>query len=99
MYFTLLRRRWGCGSSGSTSSGGGEPLAFGQYGELGPGLEELLDTIAEAGASEAAERYLINRHLAAKSVHLRLVRQRVVMAVQKAQADVRINRLHYALPG
>jgi hypothetical protein len=40
---------------------------------------ELLDSIAEAGAGEAAERYLINHHLAAKSVQLRLVRQRVVM--------------------
>jgi hypothetical protein len=35
----------------------------------------------------------------AKSVQLRLVRQRVAMAAQKAQADVLINRLHYALPG
>jgi hypothetical protein len=47
---------------------------------------------------EAAERYLINHHLAAKGVQLRLVRQRVAMAVQKAQADVLVNRLHYALP-
>jgi hypothetical protein len=28
--------------------GGVKPLAFDQYGELGPGLEELLDAIAEA---------------------------------------------------
>jgi hypothetical protein len=54
--------------------GGVKPLAFGQYGELGPGLEELLDTIAEAGA----EWYIISHHLAAKNVQLRLVRQRMV---------------------
>ena len=64
IFYVWLRRRWGRGSSGSTSSGGVKSLAFGQYGELGPGLEELLDTTA-AGASETAdERYLINRHLA-----------------------------------
>jgi hypothetical protein len=33
------------------------------------------------------------------SKNLQLVRQRVAMAVQKAQADVLINRLHHALPG
>jgi hypothetical protein len=54
---------------------GVKPLAFGQYSKLGPGLKELLDTIAEAGAGEAAEQYLINHHLAAKSVQLRIVRQ------------------------
>jgi hypothetical protein len=79
--------------------GGVKPLAFGQYGELRPGLEELFGTTAEVGAGEAAERYLINHHLAAKGVQLRLVWQRVVMAVQKAQADVLINHLHYVLPG
>jgi hypothetical protein len=30
---------------------------------------------------------------------LRLLRQRVVMTAQKAQADVLLHRLHYALPG
>jgi hypothetical protein len=79
--------------------GGVKLLVFGQYGEIRPGLEELLVTIAEAGAGEAAERYLINHHLAAKSIQLRLVWQWVVMAVQKAQAGVLINRLRYALPG
>jgi hypothetical protein len=34
-----------------------QALAFGQYVELGPGLEELPDTITEAGAGEAAERH------------------------------------------
>jgi hypothetical protein len=32
-------------------------------------------------------------------VQLRLLRQRVVMTAQKAQADVLLHRLHYALPG
>jgi hypothetical protein len=32
-------------------------------------------------------------------VQLRLLRQRVVMAAQKAQTDVLLRRLHYALPG
>ena len=27
--------------------GGVKPLAFGQYGELGPGFEQLLDQLAE----------------------------------------------------
>jgi hypothetical protein len=35
-----------------------KPLAFGQYGELGPGFEQLLDQLAEEGADEAAKRYL-----------------------------------------
>jgi hypothetical protein len=39
--------------------GGVKPLAFGQYGELGPGFEQLLDQLAEEGADEAAKRYLI----------------------------------------
>jgi hypothetical protein len=72
--------------------GGVKPLAFGQYGELGPGFEQLLDQLAEGGAGEAAKRYLIylipNRAVA-KGVQLRVLRQRVVMTAQKAQADVR----------
>jgi hypothetical protein len=39
--------------------GGVKPLAFGQYGELGPGFEQLLVQLAEEGADEAAKRYLI----------------------------------------
>jgi hypothetical protein len=80
--------------------GGVKPLAFGQYGELGPGFEQLLDQLAEEGADEATKRYLIpNRVVAKGRVQLRLLRQRVVMAAQKAQADVLLHRLHYALPG
>jgi hypothetical protein len=76
-----------------------KPLAFGQYGELGPGFEQLLDQLAEEGVDEAAKRYLILNRVVVKRVQLRLLRQRVVMAAQKAQADVLLRRLHYALPG
>jgi hypothetical protein len=79
--------------------GGVKPLAFGQYGELGPGFEQLLDQLAEEGADEAAKRYLIPNRVVAKGVQLRLLRQRVVMTAQKAQADMLLHRLHYALPG
>jgi hypothetical protein len=80
--------------------GGVKPLAFGQYGELRPGFEQLLDQLVEEGADEAAKRYLIPNRVVAKGVQLRLLRQRVVIgAAQKAQADVLLHRLHYALPG
>ena len=84
--------------------GGVKPLVFGQYGELGPGFEQLLWTNwlaeeEEEGADEAAKRYLIPNRVVAKGVQLRLLRQRVVMTAQKAQADVLLHRLHYALPG
>jgi hypothetical protein len=38
--------------------GGVKPLAFGQYqyGELGPGFEQLLDQLVEEGADEAASK-------------------------------------------
>jgi hypothetical protein len=49
--------------------------------------------------SEVAKRYHIPNRVVAKGVQLRLLRQRVVMAAQKAQADVLLHRLHYALPG
>ena len=59
--------------------GGVKPLAFGQYGELGPGFEQLLDQLAEEGADEAAKRYLIPNRVVAKGmkgVQLRVLRQR-----------------------
>jgi hypothetical protein len=52
-----------------------KPLAFGQYGELGPGFEQLLDQLAEEGADEAAKRYLIPNRVVAKGVQLRLLRR------------------------
>jgi hypothetical protein len=47
---------------------------------------------------ERAKIHIPNR-IAAKGVQLRLLRQRVVMAAEKAQADVLLHRLHCALPG
>jgi hypothetical protein len=62
-------------------------------------IEQLLDQLAEEGADEAAKRYLIPNRAVAKGVQLRMLRQRVVMTAQKAQADVLLHRLHYAPPG
>jgi hypothetical protein len=64
-------------------------------------FEQLLDQLAEEGADEAAKRYLIPNRVVAKGVQLRVLMQRVVMVMtaQKAQADVLLHRLHYALPG
>jgi hypothetical protein len=82
-----------CGGNGGCLNelGGVKPLTFGQYqyGELGPGFEQLLDQLAEEeeGADKAARRYLIPNRVVAKGVQLRLrllrQRQRVVMAAQK----------------
>jgi hypothetical protein len=74
-----------------------KPLAFGQYGELGSGFEQLLGQLAEEGADEAAKRYLIpNRVVATWSAAPAAV---AAMTAQKAQADVLLHRLYYALPG
>jgi hypothetical protein len=75
-----------------------------QCRELGPGFEQLLDQLAEEGApDQAAKRYLIPNRVVAKGMQLRLLsRQRAGgdgMTAQKAQADVLLHRLHYALPG
>jgi hypothetical protein len=59
----------------------------------------LLGQLVDEGADKAAKRHLIPNHVVAKGVQLRLLRQRVVMTAQKAQADVLLHRLHYALPG
>jgi hypothetical protein len=64
-----------------------------------PGFEQLLDQLAEEGADEAAKRHLAPNRVVAKGVQLRLLRQRVVMSAQKAQADVLLHRLHDALLG
>jgi hypothetical protein len=45
--------------------GGIKPLAFGQFGEMGPGLEALLASMAKRGADEMADRYLIENREAA----------------------------------
>jgi hypothetical protein len=44
-----LHRRWGRApwQRQLNELGGVKPLAFGQYGELGPGFEQLVDQLAE----------------------------------------------------
>jgi hypothetical protein len=59
--------------------GGVKPLAFGQYGELGPRSEQLLVQLAEEGADEADKRHLIPNRVVAKGVQLRLLRQAPVV--------------------
>jgi hypothetical protein len=56
--------------------GGIKPLAFGQFGEMGPGLEALLASVAKRGADEMADRYLIENREAAVGVQVFHVRQR-----------------------
>ena len=83
------------------AAGGVRPLVFRQYryGELGSGLQTLLDELALAGAAEAAERYLLESSVAAAAVQKRLLRQRLVCCVAQAQADVLLSRLHLCPPG
>jgi hypothetical protein len=51
--------------------GGIKPLAFGQFGEMGPGLEALLAaSMAKRGADEMADRYLIENREAAVGVQM-----------------------------
>jgi hypothetical protein len=52
------------------------PLAFGQFGEMGPGLEAPLASMAKRGADEMADRYLIENREAAVGVQMFHMRQR-----------------------
>jgi hypothetical protein len=45
--------------------GGIEPLAFGQFGQMGPSLEARLADVAKRGADEMTDRYLIENREAA----------------------------------
>jgi hypothetical protein len=56
--------------------GGIKPLAFGQFGEMGPGLEALLASVAKRGVGEMADRYLIENCEAAVGVQVFHLRQR-----------------------
>jgi hypothetical protein len=56
--------------------GGIKPLAFGRFGEMGPGLEALLASMAKRGAGEMADRYLIENREAAVGVQVFHMRQR-----------------------
>jgi hypothetical protein len=53
-----------------------KPLAFGQFGEMGPGLEALLASMAIRGADEMAGRYLVGNREAAVGVPVVRVRLR-----------------------
>jgi hypothetical protein len=77
--------------------GGIKPLAFGQFGEMGPGLEALLASMAKRGADEMADRYLIENREAAVGVQMFHMRQRWGAAVWRAQTQVLLGRLKYAL--
>jgi hypothetical protein len=79
--------------------GGIKPLAFGQFGEMGPGLEALLASVAKRGAEEMTDRYLIENREAAVGVQVFHLRQRWGAAVWRAQTQVLLGRLTCALPG
>ena len=79
--------------------GGIKPLAFGQFGQMGPGLEALLASVAKRGADEMADRYLIENREAAVGVQVFHVRQRWGAAIWRAQTQVLLGRLKCALPG
>jgi hypothetical protein len=69
-------------------TGGIEPLAFGQFGGVGPGLEALLAGVAKRGADEMAGRYLIESREAAAGMQLFHLRQRWGAAIWRAQTQV-----------
>jgi hypothetical protein len=75
------------------------PLAFGQFGEMRPGLEALLAGVAKRGADEMADWYLIENREAAIGVQMFHMRQRWGAAVWRAQTQVLLGRPKYALPG
>jgi hypothetical protein len=79
--------------------GGIKPLAFGQFGEMGPGLKALLASKAKRGADEMADRYLIENCEAAVGVQMFHMRQRWGAAVWRAQTQVLLGGLKCALPG
>jgi hypothetical protein len=63
------------------------------------GLEALLASMAKRGADEVADRYLIENREAAVGVQMFHMRQRWGAAVWRAQTQVLLGRLKYALPG
>jgi hypothetical protein len=83
--------------------GGVKPLAFGQYGELGPGLSSSW-TAGPAGGGGCGRSGQAVPHpqpsSSERSAAPAAAAAGVVMTAQKAQADVLLHRLlHYALPG
>jgi hypothetical protein len=78
-----------------------KPLAFGQFGEMGPSLEALLASMAKRGADKMVDRYLIENREAAVGLQMFHMRQRWGAAVWRAQTQTLIGRLKLkcALPG
>jgi hypothetical protein len=75
-------------------------LAFGLWplvslgsGEMGPGPEALLASMAKRGADEVADRYLIENREAAVGVQMFHMQQRWEAAVWRAQARKRRSSL------
>ena len=66
---------------------------------MGPGLEALLASAAKRGADEMADRCLIENREAAVGVQVFHLRQRWGATVWRAQTQVLLGRLKYALPG
>jgi hypothetical protein len=72
-------------------TGGLRPLAFGQFGEMWPGLEALLARTAKRGADEMAERGISSKTARRQSecgVQMFHMRQRWGAAVWRAQTQV-----------
>jgi hypothetical protein len=83
--------------------GGIKPLVFGQFGEMGPGLEALLASTAKRGAErpmryEMADRHLIENREMAVGVQMFHMRQRWGAAVWRAQTQILLGRSECALP-
>ena len=81
--------------------GGIKPLAFDQLGEMGPGLEALLASVAKRGADDIPDpdRHPIENREAAIGVQMFHIRQRWGAAMWRVQAQVLLGGLKYALPG
>jgi hypothetical protein len=56
---------------GAPSKQAGRRLAFGQFGQMGPGLEALVASAAKWGVDEMAGQYLIENRGAAVGVKVR----------------------------
>jgi hypothetical protein len=82
-------RRWGRGSGSSTSWAGWSRWPSASTGNSGPDLSSSWPSWRRRARTK---RYLIPNRVVAKGVQLRLLRQRLVMTAQKAQADVLLHR-------
>jgi hypothetical protein len=71
-----------CGDRGHQTVG-----LWSQFGEMGPGLEVLLASVAKRGADEMADRYMIENREAAVGVQVFHVRQRYGAAIDLEGAN------------